>query len=59
LFSYVEVFALTLAYLCSIPPSLEPSTYYHLGVEIFIDDEAREGKVDAWGFFHKPISKST
>jgi hypothetical protein len=36
---------LALVYLCSIPPSLEPRTCYHVGVEIFIDDEVRETNV--------------
>jgi len=27
------------------PPSLEPRTHYHAGVEIFIDDETREASV--------------
>jgi hypothetical protein len=45
LLSCVEAFALTLVDLFSIPPSLEPKTYYHFGVEIFIDDEAKEASV--------------
>jgi hypothetical protein len=39
--SYAEAFALALVDLCSIPPSLEPTTHYHLGVEIFINDEGK------------------
>jgi hypothetical protein len=31
--------------LCSILPSLEPRTQNDVGVEIFIDDEAREANV--------------
>jgi hypothetical protein len=45
LHSYVEASAIVLVDLCSIPPSLEPMTRYHLGVEIFIDDEARKTSV--------------
>jgi hypothetical protein len=43
--SYVEVFTLALADLCSIPPFLKPRTYYRSGVEMFIDDEARKVNV--------------
>jgi hypothetical protein len=43
--SYVEVSARALVDLCSIPPSPKPRTHYHLGVEIFIDDEVREASV--------------
>ncbi len=43
--SYVEVFALALVNVCSIPPSLEPKTCYHPSVEIFINDEAGETNV--------------
>ncbi len=43
--SYAEAFAIGLAGLCSIPPSLEPKTRYHPKVEIFIDDEARKANV--------------
>jgi hypothetical protein len=43
--SYVEALAFALVDLCSIPPSLEPRTRYHVSVEIFIDDETREANV--------------
>jgi hypothetical protein len=36
---------LTLVDVCSIPPSPKPKTHYHLGVEIFIDDEVKEVNV--------------
>jgi hypothetical protein len=45
LLSCAEAFALTLVDLFSIPPSLEPKTYYHFDVEIFIDDETKEASV--------------
>ncbi len=38
--SYFEASVIALANLCSPPPSLEPRTYYHVGVETFINDEA-------------------
>jgi hypothetical protein len=40
--SYVDASTLALVDLCSIPPFLKPRTRYHPGVEIFIDDEAKE-----------------
>jgi hypothetical protein len=43
--SYAEAFALVLADLCSIPPSPKPRTYYHHGIDLFIDDEAKEASV--------------
>jgi len=34
-----------LANLCSIPPSQEPKTHYHVSVEILIDDDMKEANV--------------
>jgi len=50
--SYVNAFVVALANFCSIPTSLKPKTRYHLNVEMFIDDEAREASVKMFiGFF--------
>jgi len=38
----VEAFVVALANLCFVLPSLEPRTHYLHGVEMFIDDEAKE-----------------
>jgi hypothetical protein len=40
--SYAKVCTLALVDVCSIPPFPELKTPYHLGVEIFIDDEVKE-----------------
>jgi hypothetical protein len=38
--------------LCSIPPSLELETCYHVGIEIFIDDERKKINVqEIFGLF--------
>jgi len=43
--SHAKASTLALVDLCSILPSLEPRTHYHVVVEIFIDDEVREANV--------------
>jgi hypothetical protein len=43
--SYAKASIVALVDLCSVPPSPKPRTRYHLGVEMFIDDEAREVNV--------------
>jgi len=43
--SCAETSTVALADLCSIPPSPKPRTRYHPGVEMFIDDEAKETSV--------------
>jgi hypothetical protein len=43
--SYAKASTLTLADLCSIPPSPKPRIRYHLDVDIFIDEEAKEVNV--------------
>jgi hypothetical protein len=40
-----RLLTLTLVDVCSIPPSPKPKTHYHLGVEMFIDDEVKEVNV--------------
>jgi hypothetical protein len=50
--SYIEASTFALANVCFIPPSPKLRTHYHLGVEIFIDDEAKEASVkDVFGLF--------